>query len=116
VFALTAAILRRGFLHRVHCRRLSPLSTRMRSLRRELLFGRCANETSSWIRPLALLTSKAHQFLERCSRAQRRLGMAIDAVGTLRYVGDRDRNDLLGLCRERAVGKDGFASASKAAC
>src|SRR5262249_41914407 len=46
--------LRRGFLHRVHCRRLSPLSTRMRSLRRELLFGRCANETSSWIRPLVL--------------------------------------------------------------
>src|SRR5262245_10737260 len=46
--------LRRGFLHRVHCRRLSPLSTRMRSLRRELLFGRCATETSSWIRPLVL--------------------------------------------------------------
>src|SRR6516164_5954984 len=46
--------LRRGFLHRVHCRRPSPLSTRMRSLRRELLFGRCANETSSWIRPLVL--------------------------------------------------------------
>src|SRR5262249_39995477 len=43
-----------GFLHRVHCRRLSPLSTRMRSPRRELLFGRCANETSSWIRPLVL--------------------------------------------------------------
>src|SRR5262249_61156 len=46
--------LRRGFLHRAHCRRLSPLSTRMRSPRRELLFGRCANETSSWIRPLVL--------------------------------------------------------------
>src|SRR5262245_46090664 len=46
--------LRRGFLHRVHGRRLSPLSTRMRSLRRELLFGRCANETSSWIRPNAM--------------------------------------------------------------
>src|SRR5262249_18878203 len=46
--------LRRGFLHRVHCRRLSPLSTRMRSLRRELLFGRCATETSPWIRPLVL--------------------------------------------------------------
>src|SRR5262249_44764142 len=45
--------LRRGFLHRVHCRRLSPLSTRMRSLRRELLFGRCANETSSRNRPNA---------------------------------------------------------------
>src|SRR5262249_6901255 len=46
--------LRRGFLHRVHCRRLSPLSTRMRSLQRELLFGRRATETSSWIRPLVL--------------------------------------------------------------
>ena len=46
--------LRQGFLHLVHCRRLSPLSTRMRSPRRELLFGQCANETSSWIRPLVL--------------------------------------------------------------
>src|SRR6516165_11694410 len=44
---------RRGFPHRVHCRRLSPLSTQMRSLRRELLFWRCSNETSSWIRPNA---------------------------------------------------------------
>src|SRR5262245_11600253 len=46
--------LRRGFLHRVHCRWLSPLSTRMRSPRRGLFFGRCANETSSLIRPFVL--------------------------------------------------------------
>jgi hypothetical protein len=36
-----------------------------------------------------------HQFLGRCSRAQRCLGVAIDAVRTMRHVGDGDRNDLL---------------------
>src|SRR5262245_22486301 len=40
--------LRRGFLHRVHGRRLSPLSTRVRSLRPESLFERRENETSPW--------------------------------------------------------------------
>src|SRR5262249_62057758 len=40
--------LRRGFLHRVHGRRLSPLSTRVRSLRPELLFKGRENDTLSW--------------------------------------------------------------------
>src|SRR6476620_2703286 len=40
--------LRRGFLQRVHGRRLSPLSARVQSLRPESLFERRENETSSW--------------------------------------------------------------------
>src|SRR5215472_1954063 len=35
----------------------------MRSLRRELLFGRCATETSSWIRPLVLLRGASFDHL-----------------------------------------------------
>src|SRR5215813_5387604 len=40
--------LRRDFLQRVHGRWLSPLSTRVRSLRPESLFERRENETSPW--------------------------------------------------------------------
>src|SRR5881392_702177 len=46
--------LLQGFLHLVHCRRLSPLSTRLPSLRPESLFERRENETSSWNPSLAL--------------------------------------------------------------
>src|SRR5262245_9473613 len=63
--------LRRGFLHRVHCRRLSPLSTRMRSLRRELLFGRCATETSPWIRPLVLQRGASFDHLVGAGKQER---------------------------------------------
>src|SRR5262245_54065165 len=89
--------LRRGFLHRVHCRRLSPLSTRMRSLRRELLFGRCATETSSWIRPLVLKRNASFDHLvgaqqERLGdrQAQRLGGRQINGEVELGRLLDRD--------------------------
>src|SRR5262249_44790499 len=82
-----------GFLHRVHSRRLSPLSTRMRSLRRELLFGRCATETSSWIRPLVLqrdasfdhLVGDGDQFVWNLE-AERLGGLKVDGQFELRWL------------------------------
>ena len=50
-----------------------------------------------------------HQFLRRRPRAQRRLGMAANAVGTLRGVRDGHGDELLGLLRQGAVGEDGLA-------
>ena len=54
-----------------------------------------------------------HQFFRRCPRAQRRLGVTVDAVGALRHVGDRDRDDLLDLCGKSPIGEDRFAECIK---
>ena len=49
---------------------------------------------------------RLHQLLGAGPRAQRRLGVAPDAVRTLRDVGHGDRDDLLRLAIQRSVGDD----------
>ena len=56
---------------------------------------------------------RLHQFFRRRACAQCRFGMAVDAVRTLCHVGHRNRDYLLGLCRERAVSKDSFTERVK---
>lgn len=46
-----------------------------------------------------------HQLLARGALEERGLGVSLDAVGTLRHMGHCNRNQLLGLRRQRAVGK-----------
>ena len=50
-----------------------------------------------------------HDLLRRGSMPQRRLGVTANAVGTLSDVCGSDRNQLLGLRRERAFAEDPFA-------
>lgn|GEM_PF-5251599 len=50
-----------------------------------------------------------HHFLLRCPLVQGALGVAIDALGTLRHVGDGDGDQILHFARQRAVGEDAFA-------
>jgi hypothetical protein len=56
---------------------------------------------------------RLHQFFRRRACAQCRQGMTIDAVGALCHVGHRNRDNLLGFCRERAVSKDSFTERVK---
>jgi hypothetical protein len=50
-----------------------------------------------------------HELLWRCTVAQRRLGVPLDAVRALRDVRDCDGDDLLGLRGQRPVGEDSLA-------
>lgn len=50
-----------------------------------------------------------HQFLFRGAMSQRGLGMALDAIRALGDMRDRDRDDLLHLCRQGAVCEDFLA-------
>src|SRR5918999_3742778 len=52
---------------------------------------------------------RLHQFLRRRAVSQRRLGASFDAVWALRDVRDRDRDQLLGLARQRAIPEHGLA-------
>ena len=54
-----------------------------------------------------------HQFFRRRPRTQRRLGMALDAVGALRHVSNCDRDDLLDFCWEHTIRKDSPAEGFK---
>ncbi len=47
-----------------------------------------------------------HQFFAGCSMPERCLRMAPDAVGALRYMRNRDGNQLLGLRRQRTIGEN----------
>jgi hypothetical protein len=50
-----------------------------------------------------------HELLWRCTVAQRRLGVPLDAVRALRDVRDCDGDDLLGLRGQRSLGEDSLA-------
>ena len=46
---------------------------------------------------------RLHQLLFGGAMPKRRLGMALDAIGTLSHVRDGDSDDLLHFCRQRSV-------------
>jgi hypothetical protein len=47
-----------------------------------------------------------HELLWRCTVAQRRLGVSLDAVWALRDVRDCDGDDLFGLRGQRPLGEE----------
>ena len=49
---------------------------------------------------------RLHQFLARGTLAECRLRVSSDAIRALRNMCHRNRDQLLGLCRQRAVGED----------
>ena len=52
--------------------------------------------------------NRFHHFLLGRAVVHRKLGVAANAVRTLGNVGHRDRDQLLGLRRQRAVSKNGL--------
>lgn len=46
-----------------------------------------------------------HQFLSRGAVAERGLGVPLDAIWTLRHMCHCNRYQLLGFCRQRAIGE-----------
>ena len=57
--------------------------------------------------------NRFHDFLLGGSLLQRELGVAADAIRTLRHVRDRYRDQLLGLRRQRAVRENLLAERAK---
>src|SRR5437773_2396821 len=49
--------------------------------------------------------NRFHEFLFGCALLHCEFGVATDAIGTLRYMRDRDRDELLGFRRQCAIGK-----------
>src|SRR6266550_2396789 len=76
--------LPRGFLQRVHGRRLSPLSTRVRSLRPESLFERRENERSSWNPSLGATADYALTSAPPTERIARQQGCSLSVCTELR--------------------------------
>jgi hypothetical protein len=54
-----------------------------------------------------------HQLFARGAMAKGRFGVPPDAVGSLRDMGDRAGDQLLGLCRQRPFGEDLLAERLK---
>ena len=49
---------------------------------------------------------RLHQFLARGTITKGCFRVAVDAIGALRYMRNRNRDELLGLCRQSSAGKD----------